>query len=107
MLAYLIKSHLNLLFFNYLFLWEEKADHVKKLANMLKEKSYDTYLIATDKDREGEGIAYHVYDFLKEHNVKGEIHRITFNEITKKAVLNLTNKCKIWFKSSLASIIPI
>jgi DNA topoisomerase-1 len=68
------------------FLWEGKADHIKKLSNMLKEKSYDTYYIATDKDREGEGIAYHVYEFLKEHNVKGEIHRITFNEITKKAI---------------------
>lgn len=68
------------------FLWESKNDHIKKLANMLKEKSYDTYYIATDKDREGEGIAYHVYDFLKDHNVKGDIHRITFNEITKKAI---------------------
>ena len=68
------------------FLLETKSDHIKKLANMLKENSYYTYLIATDKDREGEGIAYHVYDFLKEHNVKGDIHRITFNEITKKAI---------------------
>ena len=60
---------------------EQVVGELKKIA-----KSVDGVFLATDKDREGEGIAYHVYDFLKEHNVQGNIHRITFNEITKKAI---------------------
>jgi DNA topoisomerase-1 len=68
------------------FKWEDKADSVKKLKDIIKNNSYDKYYIATDQDREGEGISYHVYNLLEEMNVKGEIHRITFNEITKKAL---------------------
>lgn len=68
------------------FLWEDKENSVKKLKDAIQQTNYDTYYIATDQDREGEGIAYHLYNLLKEMNVKGEIHRITFNEITKKAL---------------------
>lgn len=70
------------------FTWEPKEENLKKLEKVIKDKKYDIYYIATDQDREGEGIAYHVYNFLKKHNVTGEIHRITFNEITKKAILD-------------------
>ncbi|MBI3418593.1 MAG: type I DNA topoisomerase [Proteobacteria bacterium] len=51
-------------------------------------KKADTLYLATDPDREGEAIAWHVREFLKDKNLlKGkEVHRITFNEITKSAV---------------------
>ncbi len=44
--------------------------------------------LATDPDREGEAISWHVKDMLARRGVlKGvEVHRITFNEITKRAV---------------------
>ncbi len=42
--------------------------------------------LAPDPDREGEAIAWHIADDLREHGVKGEILRATFNEITKRAV---------------------
>lgn len=46
--------------------------------------------IATDPDREGESIAWHVYDILDKKNQK-KCERITFNEITKKAILESLN----------------
>lgn len=69
-----------------IFQWEDKADSVKRLKDLIKKTAYDIYYIATDQDREGEGISYHIYNLLKAMEVKGEIHRITFNEITKKAL---------------------
>jgi len=44
-------------------------------------------ILATDPDREGEAIAWHVYSYLADHNIKPKVSRITFNAITKKAVL--------------------
>ena len=60
---------------------------IKDIADAAK-NSENLYL-ATDPDREGEAIAWHVETMLREmpklQNLK--IHRITFNEITKIAVL--------------------
>jgi DNA topoisomerase IA len=46
-------------------------------------------LLASDPDREGEAIAWHVLEALKEKKALGhaDVQRITFNEITKSAVL--------------------
>ncbi|MCA9364018.1 type I DNA topoisomerase [Candidatus Kaiserbacteria bacterium] len=44
----------------------------------------DRVLLASDPDREGEAIAWHVAELLRDHNKN--IERITFNEITKPAV---------------------
>lgn len=45
-------------------------------------------LLATDPDREGEAISYHIETLLKENKkVTSPIKRVTFNEITKEAVL--------------------
>ena len=49
------------------------------------EKASEIY-IATDPDREGESIAWHVFDILDKKNQQ-KCERITFNEITKKAIL--------------------
>lgn len=55
------------------------------LANLRKEvKKADKVYLATDPDREGEAISWHLYYALKLENKK--VYRITFNEITKSAV---------------------
>jgi len=60
-----------------------KGDLIKKI-KMLASKSEKIYL-ATDPDREGEAIAQDVVDVLG-IGAKDKIHRVLFNEITKKAV---------------------
>lgn len=55
------------------------------LANLRKEvKKAEKIYLATDPDREGEAISWHLYIALKLENKK--VYRITFNEITKNAV---------------------
>lgn len=55
------------------------------LANLRKEvKKADKIYLATDPDREGEAISWHLLAALKLENKK--VYRITFNEITKTAV---------------------
>ncbi len=51
-------------------------------------KKADTLILASDLDREGEAIAWHVYEVLKERGtLEGKrVQRITFHEITKKAI---------------------
>src|SRR6201996_4882384 len=60
---------------------EKVVDRLKKLAS----KSDAVYL-APDPDREGEAIAAHLADELSKVVKKNAIHRVTFNEITPKAV---------------------
>ncbi len=61
-------------------------DRAKKVVKHLKSviKNIDNIYIATDPDREGEAIAWHLIDELKP---KVPIKRMVFNEITKNAVL--------------------
>ncbi|MCR5251207.1 MAG: type I DNA topoisomerase [Lachnospiraceae bacterium] len=55
------------------------------LAKLRKEvKKADNIYLATDPDREGEAISWHLYEALKLGDKK--VHRISFNEITKNAV---------------------
>ena len=72
--------------------YEVDADSKKPLSAIKTAlKGADILYLATDPDREGEAISWHVLEALKEgkavDKVK-QIHRITFNEITKKAVLD-------------------
>lgn len=67
----------------------------KKLVEELKKYSDKAELVylATDPDREGEAIAWHLYEVL---GIKGKTHRIKFNEISEKAVkAALKEPCKI------------
>lgn len=58
----------------------------KVITSLIKAaKKADTIFLAPDPDREGEAIAWHVANQLKE-KCKGDLKRVTFNEITKKAV---------------------
>ena len=66
--------------------YEVSADK-KQIVSELKKlaKAADTIWLATDEDREGEAISWHLYETLD--LAKKETKRITFNEITKSAVL--------------------
>ncbi len=71
--------------------WEvdaASAKRVKDIADALKDA--DGLILATDPDREGEAISWHVLDLLKKKKVLGSkpVKRVVFNAITKKAVLD-------------------
>jgi DNA topoisomerase-1 len=59
----------------------EKTKQVKKLRSLVKEAK-DLYL-ATDEDREGEAISWHLCEVL---NPKVPVHRLVFHEITEEAI---------------------
>jgi len=65
---------------------EKNEKHVAAIAKALKK--CDTLLLATDPDREGEAISWHLQEILKERKaLKGKkVARVVFHEITKKAV---------------------
>lgn len=68
----------------------EKSKIIKELKEIAKNS--DEILLASDPDREGEAIAWHLNALLKSSckNIK----RITFNEITKPSVIAATNNKK-------------
>lgn len=57
------------------------VSNIKKIASTV-----DEIFLATDSDREGEAIAFHIYDILNKNDQK-KCTRVTFTEITTKAVL--------------------
>lgn len=64
---------------------------VRGKANILKElekkaAKADTVLLASDNDREGEAISYHLKCALEKKNIGAKIERIIFNEITPGAI---------------------
>ncbi|WP_177420895.1 type I DNA topoisomerase [endosymbiont of Lamellibrachia barhami] len=65
---------------------ERNERHVQAISKALKKA--DTLYLATDPDREGEAISWHLVELLKARGkLKNKtVHRVVFNEITKKAV---------------------
>jgi len=65
---------------------ERNDKHVKTIISKLK--NADSLYLATDPDREGEAISWHLYELLNDKKkLKNKtVHRVVFNEITKKAV---------------------
>ena len=65
---------------------ERNSRHVDAIAKALKQA--DVLYLATDPDREGEAISWHVLNLMQDKGLlkNKEVHRIVFYEITKKAV---------------------
>ncbi len=73
-----------------------ETDRGKKIIKELKseaKKSANIYL-APDPDREGEAIAWHLYESLKDTAPEDCFYRVTYNEITKSAILAAFEKPK-------------
>lgn len=62
--------------------------HVEEILAVAK--NCDAIYLASDQDREGEAIAWHLEEILRENNllVGRQVERVTFNEITKPAILD-------------------
>ena len=74
--------------------WELSTGGKKRLADIVKAlKDADTLVLASDPDREGEAIAWHILEELKNKKaLKGKnIERVVFHEITKAAVTEAIN----------------
>ena len=72
-------------------LWEVDDKSRKRLNDIARAmKGADKLILATDPDREGEAISWHVLEVLKEQHAIGKqaVERVVFNAITKKAVLD-------------------
>lgn len=65
---------------------ERNARHVSNIEQALKKA--DTLILATDPDREGEAISWHIYEILKSGNKlkNKKVSRVVFHEITKAAI---------------------
>lgn len=65
---------------------EKNSKHVDAIAKALKKA--DTLYLATDPDREGEAISWHLYELLKDKGALKDknVHRVVFHEVTKSAI---------------------
>jgi DNA topoisomerase-1 len=65
---------------------EKNEKHVDKIVKAAKKAS--AVFLATDPDREGEAISWHIYEVLKENKVldKKSVKRVVFHEVTKRAI---------------------
>ncbi len=65
---------------------EKNAKHLEAISKAMHHAN--ALYLATDPDREGEAISWHVYELLRENNLlhNKAIHRVVFHEITKQAV---------------------
>jgi DNA topoisomerase-1 len=68
--------------------WETYADKARQLKAITDEaKKADTLILATDPDREGEAISWHVQEVLRKRKaLPADVERVTFNAITKATV---------------------
>ena len=72
-------------------LWEVDAKSNQRINDIARAlKGADKLILATDPDREGEAISWHVLEVLKEKNVlkSQPVERVVFNAITKDAILD-------------------
>ncbi|MFL6760338.1 type I DNA topoisomerase [Sphingomonas sp.] len=69
-------------------LWQVSPDRSKQLKAITDEaRNADTLILATDPDREGEAISWHVQEVLRQKKaLPSNVQRVTFNAITNSAV---------------------
>ena len=65
---------------------DKNEKHVEKIVKAVRKA--DAVYLATDPDREGEAISWHVFEVLKDRNVLDSkaVHRVVFHEVTKRAI---------------------
>ncbi len=65
---------------------EKNRKHIDLIIKAMKKA--DVLYLATDPDREGEAISWHLYEILKEEGLLADkpVHRVVFHEITKGAI---------------------
>ena len=68
---------------------DKKKDLIKEMKTLLK--GVDQLVLATDEDREGESISWHLLNVLKP---SCPVYRMVFHEITKSAILNAFSSCR-------------
>src|SRR5215203_5394759 len=68
--------------------WETYADKTRQLKAITDEaRKADALILATDPDREGEAISWHVQEVLRQKKaLPADVQRVTFNAITNSAV---------------------
>lgn len=70
-------------------LWEVDGKATKRMSDIAAQaKTADKVILATDPDREGEAISWHILEILKSRRAlkDAKVERVTFNAITKQAV---------------------
>ena len=69
-------------------LWQVSPDRAKQMRAIADEaRNADTLILATDPDREGEAISWHVQEVLRQKKaLPPQVQRVTFNAITNSAV---------------------
>ncbi|WP_037552772.1 type I DNA topoisomerase [Sphingomonas sp. URHD0057] len=74
--------------------WQVSPDRSKQLKAIADEaKNADVLILATDPDREGEAISWHVQEVLRQRKVlPAKVERVTFNAITNSAVTEAMKK---------------
>ena len=70
---------------------DKNSRSVDAIARALKKS--DVLYLATDPDREGEAISWHLYELLKDRGIldRKEVKRVVFHEVTRDAVLRAMN----------------
>jgi DNA topoisomerase-1 len=65
---------------------DKNEKHVERIAKAVRKAS--AIYLATDPDREGEAISWHIYEVLKERDLLGDkpVHRVVFYEVTQRAI---------------------
>jgi DNA topoisomerase-1 len=74
--------------------WQVSPDRSKQLRAIAEEaKKADSLILATDPDREGEAISWHVQEVLRQKKaLPSKVERVTFNAITNAAVTEAMKK---------------
>lgn len=78
-------------------LWDSGPENKKHIKSILSAaQKTDSVYLATDPDREGEAISWHIYNILKDNmDINNKIvKRVIFHEITKKAILKAMDNPK-------------